>query len=254
MPEYGVIVPQERASIALGAGADYVEPTIVGNLVVADGDRWVRNPGYRGPEKSPSFAILFPGDIKLSDPTFPAERVTDYISAVLPVIAGAALPGAKIVFGSGAARAIPAGIDTAEGRARFADVVTEVRDAARLNDLQIILEPLNRGETNLLNTLEETVAFLDEFGIDGVPVVADLYHVMLEDEPLSVVQALGSRIGHAHIADSGRTPPGQGDWPLEPFISALRGGGYSGAISIECNFTDFEPEFSAALAHLRAIA
>lgn len=254
MSEYGVIVPQDRALIALEAGADYVEPTIVGNLVVAEGDEWVRNPDYRGPEQSPSFAILFPGDIKISDPSFPAERVTAYLSAVLPIIAGAALPGAKIVFGSGGARTLPQGVDTAAGRARFAEVVAEARDIAQQNDLRIILEPLNRKEANLLNSIEETVAFLDEFGIEDVPVVADLYHIMLEEEPLSVVQALGSRIGHAHIADSGRTPPGQGDWPLAPFISALRDGGYSGTISIECNFTDFEPELTAALAHLRAIA
>lgn len=254
MSEYGVIVPKDRAIIALAAGADYVEPTIIGNLVIADGEGWVRNPDWPGPERSPSFAILFPGDLKISDPNFAAERVTAYLEAALPIIASAALPGAKIVFGSGGARTIPEGVDVAAGRARFAEVVAEARDIAQRNDLRIILEPLNRKEANLLNSLDETVAFLDEFGIDGVPVVADLYHIMLEHEPFSVVQSLGDRIGHAHIADSGRTPPGQGDWPLAAFITALRDGGYSGPISIECTFTDFEPELGAALEHLRAIA
>lgn len=254
MSEYGVIVPQERALKALEAGADYVEPTIVDNVVVAEGDGWVRNPNYQGPEQSPSFAILFPGNVRVSDPSFPSERVTAYLLAALPVIASTALPGAKIVFGSGAARAIPDGVDTAAGRARFAEVVAEARDIAEQNGLRIVLEPLNRDETNLLNSLEETVAFLDEFNIGDVPVVADLYHIMLEEEPFSVVQALGNRIGHAHIADSGRRPPGQGNWPLAPFVAALRDGGYAGTISIECNFTDFEPELTAALAHLRAIA
>ncbi|WP_411557370.1 sugar phosphate isomerase/epimerase family protein [Plantibacter sp. MPB07] len=251
---YGVIVPSERIPGAFASGADYAEPTIVGNLIVADGAGWTRHPDYDVSVRRGSFAILFPGDLSLADPGFPAERVTAYLDAVMPIIGSVSEPGAKIVFGSGTARTIPTGVDVAAARARFAEVVVETRDTAERNGLQIVLEPLNRDETNLLNSLEETVAFLDEFGIDRVPVVADLFHIMLEEEPLAVVQALGARIGHAHIADAGRRPPGQGDWPLTEFITALRDGGYDGPITVECLFEDFEPELEAALAHLRRLA
>lgn len=251
---YGVIVPSDRIPGAIAVGADYAEPTIVGNLVVADGDGWTRNPEYDATVLRGSFAILFPGDLGLADPVFSAERVTAYLDAVMPIIGSVATPGAKIVFGSGRARTIPEGVDVAAARARFAEVVVETRDAAERHELQIVLEPLNRAESNLLNSLQEAVDFLDEFGIERMPVVADLYHIMLEEEPLSVVQALGGRIGHAHIADSGRVPPGQGDWPLTEFIEALRNGGYDGPVTIECTFDDFEPELEAALAHLRQIA
>jgi len=89
-------------------GADYVETTIVGNLVQEDGlGGWVRNPGYDAPDQCPSFAILFPGQLKLSDPAFPAKTVTDYLEAVFPIIAAAGSACAKVVFGSGAARTIP---------------------------------------------------------------------------------------------------------------------------------------------------
>lgn len=251
---YGVIVPSERIPGALAAGADYAEPTIVGNLVVEDGGGWARNPDYDASVRRGSFAILFPGDLSLADPDFPAGRVTAYLDAVMPIIGSVAEPGAKIVFGSGRARTIPEGVDVGAARARFAEVVVETRDAAERNQLQIVLEPLNRGESNLLNSLQEAVDFLDEFGIERIPVVADLYHIMLEEEPLSVVQALGARIGHAHIADAGRVPPGQGDWPLTAFIDALRTGGYDGPVTIECIFEDFEPELESALAHLRQLA
>lgn len=251
---YGVIVPSERIPGAFAAGADYAEPTIVGNLVIPDGDGWIRHPDYDASVRRGSFAILFPGDLSIADPGFPAGRVTAYLDAVMPVIGSVAEPGAKIVFGSGTARTVPEGVDPVAGRARFAEVVAETRDAAERNGLQIVLEPLNRKESNLLNSLEETVAFLDEFGIDRVPVVADLFHIMLEEEPLSVVEALGARVGHAHIADADRRPPGQGDWPLAEFIDALRTGGYEGPITVECLFEDFEPELTAALDHLRRIA
>lgn len=251
---YGVIVPSERIAGAFAAGADYAESTIVGNLVMAEGDGWVRNPAYDATVRRGSFAILFPAELSLSDPGVPADRVTTYLDAAMPIIGSVAEPGAKIVFGSGSARTVPDGVDLEAARKRFAEVVVETRDAAQRNELQIVLEPLNRRETNLLNSLEETVAFLDEFDIERVPVVADLFHIMLEAESLSVVRDLGPRIGHAHIADADRRPPGQGDWPLAPFIEALREGGYDGPVTVECLFEDFQPELEAALAHLRRLA
>jgi sugar phosphate isomerase/epimerase len=251
---YGVIIPSDSFRTAVAAGVDYVEPTIVGNLLVERprGD-WVRNPDYVGPESAPSFAILFPPAIRLSDPAFPMEEIARYLEAAMSVIASAAEPGAKIVFGSGGARRIPDAVDREIAEARFADVVVAARDVAARNDLRVMLEPLNRGETNLLFTIRECAAFLDAHGIDGVPIVADLYHLMLEGEPFAAITENGPRIGHAHIADTGRKGPGTGDWPLADFLATLRAAGYDGTVSIECNWTSFADEFPPALAHLRTL-
>ena len=255
MASYGVILPSEHVTAAEGAGADYVEPTIVGNLMVPGaGGRWVMNPEYRGAERSPSFAVLFPGDMRLSDPSFPREVITRYLEDVFAAVGGVAEQDALIVFGSGAARTIPDDVDPAVGARRFAEVLVEARDIAARNGVRIILEPLHRGETNLINTIVEAVAFLDEHGIDGVPVVADLFHIMNEKEPLEVVRAHADRIGHAHIADTDRRPPGQGDWPLREFLTALRDGGYAGNVSIECYWNDVGAELAPALAAVRSAA
>lgn len=252
MYKFGVIVPSENADVAVTVGADYVEPTIIGNLVKEDGPgNWARNPDYRGPAECPSFAILFPGDLRLSDPEFPAERVTAYIERAMEIIASAASPGAKIVFGSGKARSLPDGVDRVAGEARFADVVREARDAAFRHDLAIILEPLNTGETNLLNSIGESAEFLERHDIERVPLVADLYHIMLESEPLTALTEHARLIGHAHIADTDRRPPGQGDWPLAEFLHTLEEAGYSGTVSIECHWSDFAEELPASLDHLR---
>ena len=252
MYKFGVITPSENADVALSLGADYVEPTIVGNLVKEDGPgKWIRNPDYRGPSECPSFAILFPGDLRLSDPEFPSESVTAYLERAMEIVSSAASAGAKIVFGSGKARSLPDGVDRAAGEARFADVVRETRDIASRNGLSIILEPLNKGETNLLNSIGECAQFLERHNIEGLPIVADLYHIMLEDEPLTALTDHAELIGHAHIADSGRTPPGQGDWPLAEFLRTLDEAGYSGTVSIECRWSDFGSELGASLDHLR---
>lgn len=253
MTQYGVIVRNERIQPALAVGADYPEPIIVGTLAIEGEAGWIRNPDYQGPDAAPSFAILVPGHVKLSDPAVAREETQAYFDTIMPIIRSAAQPGARVVLGSGGARTIPEGVDLKAGRDRFALSVVAARDAAERNDLAILLEPLNRGEANLINSLSEAVEFLDEHGIERVRVVADLNHIMLEAEPLSVVVSLGARIGEAHICDTGRTPPGQGDWPLAEFVHALKTGGYDGPITIEANFTDFEPELEAALAYVRGL-
>lgn len=254
MPDYGVILPITELDAAAGKDIDYVEPTIVGNLVVQGPDgRWVENPEYRGAERSPSFAILFPGDVPIADPSTPIEQAIGYLQDVLEVIGAHAEDAAKIVLGSGAARTIPDGADRVAAERRFADVLIAARDIARRNGVRIVLEPLHSGETNLLNSIGEAVAFLDRFGIDGVEVVADLFHIVHEQEPLSEVERLAPRIGHAHIADTDRRPPGQGDWPMREFVQALRRGGYAGDITIEAYWQDVDAELADAIATLKSI-
>lgn len=247
----GVIVPSTQAALARAAGADYVEPTVVGDLVRRDAQgRWARDPGYDQPA-APSFAVLVPGDLPLSDPVADPGPVTDYLGAALAAIGAVALPGAKVVLGSGAARTVPDGAPLDAARARFADVVRQARDLARAHDLRVVLEPLHAGETNLLNGIGEAVAFLDEHGIEGVDVVADLFHVMTAGEPLADVAAHADRIGHVHLADTGRRAPGTGDWPVAELLRVVREAGYDGTLTIECRWGDLAAELPAALAFVR---
>ncbi|MCU1527160.1 MAG: hypothetical protein JWP75_923 [Frondihabitans sp.] len=252
MTLFGVIAPHDQTTAALDAGADYIEPTIVGNVVTqsASGE-WSLNPAYSG-GRYPSFAILVSGDVRVADPAVPFHVVTDYFASVLPLVASIAEPGAKVVFGSGSARTIPATADRAAAEARFAESLRAARDIALAADLRIILEPLHVGETNLIYTIEEAAEFLDAHEIDGVTIVADLFHIQLEHEPLSVAHRLGHRIGHVHIADTARRYIGSGDWPWREFLTTLLDDGYDGSVSLECSWgDDFSGEVAASLRELR---
>lgn len=252
-PQHGIIAPHRDAEAIFAAGADYLEPTIVGNVIVQDADgRWQPDLTLRGRALSPSFAILCPGELRLSDPAFPLEQVRDYLRIAFAAVSALARPGATVVLGSGGARRLPAGVPFQEGRQQFARAVQVARDVAAEHGLEVILEPLHRGETDLINTLAEAIGFLDEFGMGELRVVADLFHIMLEQESLDVIRAHAGRVAHAHIADTDRRPPGQGDWPLAEFLHALRGGGYLGHVSIECTWADVAAEAGPALAALRA--
>ncbi|GAB3601600.1 sugar phosphate isomerase/epimerase family protein [Microbacterium tumbae] len=254
MTTVGLIGSRANGLIAKELGVDYVEPAIVGNVVLIGEDGSLSlNPEFAG-ERYPSFAILLPGSIRVSDPSFDFGAVEDYFRSVFALLAEVAEPGAKIVFGSGGARRIPEGVERAAAEARFAESVVAARDAAAAHGLRVILEPLNKGETNLIHTLGEAVAFLDDHGIEGVPVVADLYHIEQEGEPLSSVTEHIDRIGHAHIADAGRLWLGAGGGQWREFVATLRAGGFDGPVSLECNWgEDLETEIAASIAALRAL-
>lgn len=249
---YGVIAPHGDAAAVRAAGADYVEPTVVGNLLVAgDNGTWARHPRLGEWERAPSFAVLCPPELRLSDPSFPTAEVETYLRTAFGAVAQVANDDARVVLGSGASRRLPDGVDPVSGRETFARSLHLAHEISGEHGLEVVLEPLHRGETDLINSIGEAVEFLDTHDLPDVRVVADLFHIMLEDEPLDAVRAHAARIGHAHIADAGRRPPGQGDWPLAEFLTALRDGGYAGNVTIECTWADIGAEAAAALEVVR---
>jgi D-psicose/D-tagatose/L-ribulose 3-epimerase len=253
MRRVGVIVSPDRVDQAAALGPDYLEPAIAGALVQRDdAGRWRLDPAFAG-RRHPSFALLFPGDLALSDPRVPLDAVWRYLDEVLPLVASVADPGARIVFGSGTARRIPDDVDPQAGAARFAEALRGVRDRAAAHDLVIALEPLNTGETNLIATVAEAVGFLDRHGIDGVLVVADLFHITASGEPLADVGAHIARIGHVHLADTDRRFIGSGTAAWRELLDVLDAAGYAGRMSLECSWGhDYADEVRRSLELVRA--
>jgi sugar phosphate isomerase/epimerase len=98
----------------------------------------------------------------------------------------------------------------------------------------ILYEPLNRYETNLINSLADGVQFLTGSAMRNVKLLADLYHMNIEEANLaSALRKAGPHIGHVHFADSNRRAAGLGHTDFEPVIASLREVGYSGYLSAE---------------------
>ncbi len=97
-----------------------------------------------------------------------------------------------------------------------------------------ILEPLNRYETHLINRLEQAVEVLNEVSSDGLRIMADFFHMNIEESDIG--QALrdsSDYIVHVHLADSNRQIPGKGHTDFSP-ISQLLAKGYDRYFSLEC--------------------
>lgn len=98
----------------------------------------------------------------------------------------------------------------------------------------LLYEPLNRYETNLINTIADGVQLLTGIGTQNVQLLADLFHMNIEEPSLpSALRAGASHIGHVHFADSNRQAAGTGHTSFAPVVKVLREFGYDGYLSAE---------------------
>ncbi|HYE21661.1 MAG TPA: sugar phosphate isomerase/epimerase family protein [Tepidisphaeraceae bacterium] len=99
----------------------------------------------------------------------------------------------------------------------------------------LLYEPLNRYETNLFNRQGDAAAWLDEVGLADVMILADLFHMNIEERDVAgTLRGLGPRLGHVHCVDSNRLAAGWGHTDFSPIVAVLREVGYAGYLSAEC--------------------
>ena len=229
------------------AGYDYWEPPVA---AVAPGqDEQVFAAARRRFQELPlrpeAWNCLLPGDLKITGPDVDAAGVDRYLKAAFDRIAE--LGGRVVVFGSGRARAVPDGFDRTQAEKQIASFLRRAGDAAAARDLIMAIEPLNRRECNIINSVAEGLAMAQRVDHERVRLLADSYHMFQDDEPLSNLAEAGGALVHIHIADRPRNAPAEGAEELGPFFSALRAVGYDGRISIECRWgDDFERELRRA--------
>jgi sugar phosphate isomerase/epimerase len=159
--------------------------------------------------------------------------------------------GEVVVFGSGAARAIPDGFALREARRQTIRFLHRVADAAERHGVTVVIEPLNRKESNTILSVAEGVNLAAEVNRPSIKVLADFYHMDEEFEPLTHLTQYSDWLKHIHVADSGRGAPGSGQYPYTEFAERLHRAGYDGMVSIECRWRDFATEARPALEFLR---
>ena len=142
-----------------------------------------------------------------------------------------------IVFGSGGARNVPEGFDVAKGKAQFIEFCQKLGDRIKDCKVTIVLEPLNKGESNILNSVTEGIEYVDAIKRTRIQLLADFYHMMKESEGPEAIRKAGARIRHCHIAElEGRKAPGTKGEDLSGFFKALHDIGYTGGVSCECSW------------------
>ena len=125
-----------------------------------------------------------------------------------------------------------------ESRRLLVEALTELGEHAVRVGATLFLEPLNRYEDYLINTLADAVSVVEEVGSPGVAVIADTYHMSIEEvDCAQSIEQAGAHVQHVQLGDSNRLEPGAGhyDWPAT--LEALRRIGYQGWLAMECGLT-----------------
>jgi sugar phosphate isomerase/epimerase len=114
--------------------------------------------------------------------------------------------------------------------------LTELGEHAAAVGVEVLLEPLNRYEDHMINRLEQGAVLCRAVGIDAVKLVADTYHMNIEeDHPADAVRQAGELVGHVQLGDSARWQPGTGHVDFAEIVGALHDIGFDGWLALECN-------------------
>ncbi len=152
---------------------------------------------------------------------------------VRSIIATAASYGAPAIVGSMQGRVEP-GLNRSQSLAYFHDAVEELAEFAQSQGQVLLIEPLNRYETNILSNIQQGLDFLASLRTKNARLLLDLFHMNIEEQDLAAsIRLAGPAVGHVHLADSNRRAAGFGHIDFPPIIAALREINYSGYLSAE---------------------
>lgn len=249
---YGLCAPVSRAGEAKALGFDYLEVSAV-ELGRMSGDEFAAAAEALRETGLPVLRCncLFPAEITLTREDSAADIVDRWLQLILP--RARALGAELVVFGAGASRRRPEGVPYATAFRRLARVARQVGEACRAHGMRVAVEPLNPGETNMINTLAEGAALAAAADHPCVGLLADAYHIALSGEPAFDLVHL-DRLWHVHVAlREGRRWPVREDNLLACFLGALKASGYDACVSIEGSSDDWAHDAPAALRYLRSL-
>ncbi len=251
---FGICTGVENIDLLQWLGYDYIEMNTTKTAQMTEPEfrktlAKVQSAGIR----AETFNCLFPGTLRLSDPETPDSEITGYLDPALDRVKQ--LGGRLVVFGSGKSRRCEPGQSYTEVYRRLVEVYRLTADTAAKYGIEVVIEPLNRGETNMINSLHEGALLRADADRPNLGLLADYYHMEKDgDHVQDITDAAPLR--HVHIASlKGRRYP----MPEDPddyvaLFRMLAQTGYDGRVSIEAGTDDMAKDGEKSLAFLKKLA
>ena len=198
----------------------------------------------------PVVNCFVPADLKITGPNVDDRALQAYVVATMMRAEQASVQ--IIVFGSGGARQIPDGFDTQAAHEQLVSFCSMAGPVARHHGVTVVIEPLNRAECNVLNSVGECAALVREVDHPAIRLLVDTYHMLRDGDSYQDIAANGDILSHAHIATvPNRLAPGAEPCDFTPFFYALKEARYSGRVSIEGKIPSPDTDLPVSLALMR---
>jgi sugar phosphate isomerase/epimerase len=238
---------------AKAAGFDYVElgTTEIAALSDAEFEAALARAKAIG-IPTPNANLFLPGTLKLTGPQ-PAT-VDEQMAYVRKAFDRLQRLGVSILcFGSGGARRVPDGFPKEQAFAQLVAFGKRIAPEAQARGITVVIEPLRRQETNIINTAAEGLDLVTAVGHPNFQLLIDFYHLASEQEDPAIVVKARDHLRHLHTANPhGRVfPLDWAEFDYAPFFARLREIGYAGRISVEASTKDFAAEAPRSITLLR---
>lgn len=117
---------------------------------------------------------------------------------------------------------------------RSVESLKEVAKKAEDAEVTLNVEVVNRFEQFIMNTAAEAVAYLERVDSPRIKMLLDTFHINIEEKSFAdAIETAGSHLGHFHIGENDRRPPGVGNLPWKEIFGSLETIGFQGDIVME---------------------
>ena len=196
---------------------------------------------------------FFPESIRLTGDNVNNDATNEYLEQALTL--ANVLGVKKIVFGSSGAKNVPVGFSKEKA---FEQLVMLLQKAAPLVEqygIKIVIEPLNKSESNIINTLKDGMNLVNAVNNQSVRLLVDYYHFSVNMEYIGDISDAKSYISHVHFARNLRRqyPTDIHEDDYQPFFKQLKGINYNDTISIEAYTDDIGTNAPKSIELLKAL-
>ena len=133
-------------------------------------------------------------------------------------------------------------VEASAQKVEWALVVKNLKDLsayAEKRGVQIAVEPLNRFETDFLNTCDQGLKLIKAVGSPALKLHLDTFHMNIEEKnQAAAIKKAGKHLAHFHACGTDRGTPGNDSLQWEPIVKALKSIKYTGDVVIESFTTD----------------
>lgn len=251
-PKIGVCGPAKNVPLLKANGYDYVELNTKRFLVPnSSDDQFQKNFDVLKAHNFNAYACnSFVGGIRAVGEEADHDKMMEYAEVAFRRAKEAGIK--RIVYGSGGSRRLKDGYSKDKAKEQFIAMFKRMGPIAAKYDVVVVIEPLNKGECNFINTVTEGTEIARSVNHPNIAVLADFYHMLREGEgPESIIEA-GDLLKHCHIAENvDRAYPGKNKEDFTGYLAALKKINYKGAISVECRWSNLPEELPKALEYLQ---